>query len=708
MSHPTTRLTLLAGQALLGTLLVGCFVYSPPGPQLIDPGMSPSDDGGGSGGGGEGGSLDATSPTVGSDATLGGGDGAVVPLTDGAVTTDASIDGSAASNPDTPAVEAMVTQLLGQMTLAQKIGQMVMVEYTNPPPMGPPTGNVPLGDIATYGIGALLAGGGDAPGSNTPSDWLALTSQYQAQAATTPLKIPLIFGIDAVHGTAKVKGATVFPHGIGLGCMRDAKLVQQIEQVTASELVAMGINMSFSPDSDVGQDERWGRTYESFGEDPTLVSAMVTAAVNGYQQPHLGAPGTVLACPKHVLGAGGTTWGTGIDGGIDQGNNTLTEAQMRAIHLPPFQAAIDAGAMAMMVSYSSWNGTKMSASTEWLTNVIKTELGYKGFLLSDFNAIQQLGGTSTSQEATAINAGLDMIMMSTGYTQFISDVTSLVPGTIPQARIDDAVTRILRAKVIAGLFGATPQGSLSNIGSAANLQVARQAVQESAVLLQNNNNRLPLSKSAQIFVVGAGDDLGVQSGGWTLGWQGVTNAPPSSSAGIAGTTIQADVSDAASSGHVTYNYFNPATSIPTGTNVIVVVLYENPYAEYLGDTNDPNFSNTGAGQNPSGNTIYNTALPAIVSSIKSANTTNIPMVLLLLTGRPVRIQSYQSTFDAIVAAWLPGSEGEGIADLLYGDAKFSGKLSKSWPTDTSALPISSVLSGSPTPLFAFGYGMTSP
>ena len=694
MLSRATRFTLLS--ALGVGELVGCSAtpYQPPGSGFTGDAGSLFSDGGGS--------SDGTLPGLGSDGTTGDGPAGSSSET----STDGSADGAAASL-DTPAVEAMVTSLLGQMTPAEKVGQMVMVEYTNPPPMGPPAGNVPPGDVVTYGIGALLAGANDAPGNDMPSDWLALTSQYQAQAAASRLKIPIIFGIDAVHGNAKVNGSTVFPHGIGMGCTRDAKLVQQVEQATASELVTMGINMSFSPDSDVGQDERWGRTYESFGEDPTLVSTMVGAAVTGYQFPHLGAPGTVLACPKHVLGAGGTTWGTGVDGGIDQGDTELTEDQMRAVHLPPFQAAIAAGAMSMMVSYSSWNGTKMSASTEFLTNVIKTELGYKGFLLSDFNAIQQLPGTAQQQEATAINAGLDMIMMSTGYAQFISDIQALVTaGTIPQSRIDDAVTRILRAKVIAGLFGAAaPSGSFASVGSAANRQIARQAVQESAVLLQNTNNVLPLSKSAHVLVAGAATDLGVQSGGWTLGWQGVTNVTtPITSAGITGTTLVTAMQNASSSSLVTWDY--DPTSL-SGADIGVVVLYENPYAEFYGDTDDPNFSNTGAGQNPSGGTIYDAALPGIVSDVKAANTSNIPLVLVLMSGRPIRIQSYLSTFDAVVAAWLPGSEGEGLADLLYGDVKFSGTLSKSWPTDTTSLPISSLQTGA-EPLYAFGYGMTSP
>jgi beta-glucosidase len=637
-------------------------------------------------------------------------------MADAAATVDAHVDGStkgpgqdAASSPvdarpdssglDT-AVEQKVGALLAQMTLAEKVGQMVMADYGYLASMA---------DVTTYGLGAILAGGDEAPGSNTPQDWLNLTNQMRASAAATRLHIPAIFGIDAVHGNAKVQGATVFPHGIAMGSTRDPSLVMQEEEITASELAAMGITMSFSPDSDVGQDARWGRTYESFGEDPTLVSQMVAAAVSGYQQPFLGAPGSVMACAKHALGAGGTTWGTGVKGGIDQGNTEITEAEMRSVHLPPFQAAVSAGAMSIMVSFSSWNGTKMSASSQWLTSVLKGELGYTGFLLSDYDAITQLPGTAQQQEATAINAGLDMIMMSkvpstmsTGAVPgFVSDVESLVTaGTIPQTRIDDAVTRILRAKVIAGLFGAaSPDGSaLSTVGNAAHRQVARQAVHESMVLLQNTNGVLPLSKSAHVFVAGPGaNDVGVQSGGWTLSWQGVTET---AAAGIGGTSILAGLQNTASSpGLVTYAY--DGSNVPSGTNVGVVVLYENPYAEYEGDTNDPNFANTAVSQDPSGHVIYDGLASGIVSNMEAAN---IPLVLVLVTGRPVRIESYLSKFSAVVAAWLPGSEGEGVADVLYGAAPFTGKLPKSWPKDATTLPISSLQSGA-DPLFAFGFGL---
>ncbi len=641
-----------------------CGTSSSPGGPLADGSAPPAD-------GHPGGAVDASA----SDATPAGpGDAAA----------------EAATTADTPAVEMRVADLLGQMTLSEKIGQMMMVDYAN---LATPD------DVTTYFMGALLPSADEAPATNSPQGWLDLAVQLRSKALATRLRIPLILGIDAVHGDAKVAGATVFPHDIGLGCTRDAALVTQVEQATAAEIRATGFSMTFGPDSDVGQDERWGRTYESFGEDPALASGMVSAAVAGYQGP--GASGSVMACPKHALGAGGTAWGTGVMGGIDQGDAQLTEAAMRAVHLPPFQAAIRAGAMAIMVSYSSWNGAKMSSSARWLTDVIKGELGYKGFLLSDFNAIRQLGGDSRAQAATAINAGLDMIMMSDGYAGFVDDVTALVSsGTIPRARIDDAVTRILRAKVIAGLFEQpAPDGaSLADVGGPAHRQLARQAVRESLVLLKNDGNLLPLSKSANVLVAGPGaSDVGVQSGGWTLGWQGVTEA---SATPIGGTTILAGMqADASAANLVTYSWNGSA--VPSGTSVGVVVLYENPYAEYEGDTNDPSFDNTSGAQDPSGHVIYDGLAGGIVSNMASAH---IPLVLVLVTGRPVRIESYLGKFQAVVAAWLPGSEGEGVADVLYGDADFVGTLSKSWPRDATVLPISSLQTGA-DPLFPYGFGL---
>jgi beta-glucosidase len=589
--------------------------------------------------------------------------------------------------------------MLAKMTQAEKIGQMVMLDVQ--PTNG--TENA-LTETSSLFLGGVLASGNDG-NTNKPSDWLNTTTQFRSAATGTRLGIPLIFGIDAVHGNAKVAGATVFPQQIALGAARDGMLMQQVAAATAAEVTAMGFTMTFAPDADVGQDERWGRTYESFGEDPALVSPLLGDAVAGLQNGcwNSGAP-TLLGAVKHAIAAGGTTWGTGTQtgqtgfAGIDRGNAMLDDATIRAVHLPPFKAAMDAGAMTILVSYSSVNGTPMINNSHWLTDILKTELGFKGFLLSDWDALP--ASSSASQIATAINAGLDMIMLSSGGNTFINTLTGAVPSQIPQSRIDDAVTRILRAKYVAGLFGQSPptSGGLSVVGSSDHLTLARQAVQESLVLLQNKNKRLPLAKSAKVVVAGlGGNDMGVQSGGWTLSWQGSKGG-----AGIPGTTIfKAMQGLASSSSNVTYSADGSGAS---GADVGVVFLYENPYAEYCGDVSDPNFTSAAMTRpmySPCG-AVYDGNAATIVQNMKNAN---IPLVLVLISGRPMRVESYLPNFDAVVEAWLPGSAGDGVANALYGNASFSGLLPKSWPKDSTSLPISSLQTGA-DPLFAYGFGLT--
>jgi|HubBroStandDraft_1064217.scaffolds.fasta_scaffold15096_2 beta-glucosidase len=656
--------------------------------------------GGSSGGSSSGGSSSGGSSSGGSSS---GGSSSGGSSSDGGLP-EGSLSGPPACNPDTSAIESEVSAMLAKMTQAEKIGQMVMEDYVvNATSTTPASQN--LSDVASLFLGGMLASGNDG-NSNSPSDWLTLTTQYRSAAATTRLAIPIIFGIDAVHGNGKVGGATVFPHSIGLGAARDTALVQQLAAATAAEVSAMGFTMTFAPDSDVGQDLRWGRTYESFGEDPTLVSSLVGYAFAGLQNGCWGtsAP-TVLGAAKHAIGAGGTAWGTGTESsqmgfaGIDRGDVQVDEATIRAVHLPPFQAAVNAGAMTMLISYSSIGGTPMINDSHWLTDILKTELGFNGFMLTDWDALPST--SSASAIATSINAGVDMVMLSGGASTFINTLSGAVPGSIPQSRIDDAVTRILRAKYVAGLFGqTTPTSSgLSVVGSSDHLELASQAVQESLVLLQNNNNRLPLAKSAHIVVAGeGGNDLGTQSGGWTLSWQGGKGA-----SGILGTTIfQAMQNIASSSSLVTYSADGSGAN---GADVGVVVLYENPYAEYCGDVPDPSFTAatlTRPQYSPCGQ-VYDGEAATIVSNMRSAG---IPLVLVLVSGRPIFIQSYLSTFDAVVAAWLPGSAGDGVASALYGNSKFSGVLPKSWPTDSSTLPVSSLLDGGPTPLFTYGFGLT--
>ncbi len=667
-----------------------------------------SGSGTGSTGSGSTGSGSSGNGSTGSGST-GGGAGSSVTGSSGAGNSGSGapdaggggLQGPAACNPDTSAIESQVSAMLASMSQAEKLGQMVMADIEVTSGM---TTSMDLPDVTGLLLGGVLASGNDG-NTNKPSDWLNITGQYRTAASQTPHKIPLIFGIDAVHGNGKAVGATIFPETIGLGATRDPALVQQVAAATAAEVAAMGFTMTFAPDSDVGQDERWGRTYESFGEDPTLVAPLVGWAFNGFQNGCWNNSGpTILGSAKHFIAAGGTTWGTGTESaqtgfaGIDRGNAMLDDATLQAVHLPPFQAAMNAGAMAILVSYSSLNGTLMINDSQYLTDVMKTQLGFKGFMLSDWDALP--ASSSAAAIATSINAGMDMIMLSSGASTFINTLSGAVPGMIPQSRIDDAVTRILRAKYVAGLFTqpAPTSAGLSVVGSSDHLKLASQAVQESLVLLQNNNKRLPLSKSAKVVVAGlGGNDMGVQSGGWTQGWQGAKGL-----SGIPGTTIFAAMQSlASSSSNVTYSSDGSGAS---GADVGVVVLYENPYAEYCGDVTSPDFNLamvTRPQYSPCGQ-VYDDNAASIVSNMQKAN---IPLVLVLVSGRPMLIQSYLQTFDAVVEAWIPGSAGDGVANVLYGNAGFTGALPKSWPTDTQSLPISSLQDGGAAPLFPYGFGL---
>jgi beta-glucosidase len=610
-----------------------------------------------------------------------GGDGAAPG--DGASALDASADAPGDAGVDTAeagdaadGVEARVTALLAQMTLAEKAGQMTMGGYSS---LASPD------DVTTYGLGAL----GGAPYDLLPSDWLPITAAVRAKAAATRLRIPVLFAIDAVHGNAKLRGTTVFPQNIGLGCTRDTDLVRQAAVVNAAEVTAVGLGLVEAPDVDVARDERWGRTYESFGEDPQLVASMATAAFTGYR-------GAVLASAKHYFGAGGTAWGTGVAGRLDQGDDLIDEAEMRAVHLPPFVAAIAAGAQVVMVSYSAWQGTKMTASAKWITDVLEGELGFDGIVMTDGGGALQLGPDVQTDVQTAIGAGIDLVNVAQPYAQVVAAIQALVSsGAIPESRIDASVRRILRVKIRAGLFDAPPPdpSALASVGSAAHRAVARQAVRESLVLLKNDAALLPLPKGARVHVAGlGGNDLGIQSGGWTLAWQGLTGVDATAMGG--GTTIVDAMRAAATSpGLVTYSADGSGAA---GADVGVVVLHELPYAEYEGDTPDPRFDQTATPN------IYDGTAAQVVANMTAAK---IPLVLLLVTGRPVRIESMLPAFGAAVAAWLPGSEGAGVADVLYGDAPFTGKLSRSWPRDATPLPFNED-SLPYDPLFPYGFGLT--
>lgn len=566
-------------------------------------------------------------------------------------------------------ISERVAALLGEMTLEEKVGQMTQVDRAY---------LVSDQDIATYALGSLLSGGGSAPTPNTPEAWADMYDGFQRIARSTRLGIPLIYGIDAVHGHNNVHGATIFPHNVGLGATRDPALVRQIGHITAQEVAGTGIDWTFSPCLAVARNERWGRTYESFGESPSLVSQM-TEEIVGYQGPELGAEDSILATAKHWVGDGGTTRG------VDQGNTQISEADLRAIHIAPYKDAIRHGVGSVMVSYSSWNGLKMSANRFLVTQVLKGELGFSGFVVSDWAAVKQLPGTYAAEISAAINAGIDMVMVPDDYKVFIPTLIQEVKnGHIPQARIDDAVTRILTKKMELGLFERpfTNRTFTAQVGSPEHRAVARQAVRESLVLLKNEGKILPLSRSTRkIFVAGkSADDIGNQSGGWTMTWQGGSGPT------TPGTTILQGIRETVSKDTVV-TFDRQGSGIDSSYSVAIAVIGELPYAEMHGDRP----ANLGLDDEDR----------ALLAKLKASR---VPVVVVLVSGRPLVITDQLPDWKALVAAWLPGTEGAGVADVLFGGFAPVGKLPRSWPVRESQVPIDV---GDPhyAPLFSFGFGL---
>ena len=560
------------------------------------------------------------------------------------------------------------------MTLDEKIGQMVQVDMN---------ALRDKADIQKYFLGSMLSGGDSHPTDNRARTWLQAVNEYQSWALKTRLKIPLLYGIDAVHGHNDIDGAVVFPHNIGLGATHNPGLVEQAEHITALEVAGTGIRWAFAPCLAVAQNERWGRTYESFGDSPELVSELGAAAVRGFQGEKLSDSTLVLACAKHFIGDGGT------QDGVDQGNAVCDEATLRKLYLPPYQAAIKAGVGSIMVSYSSWNGKKMHGNKLLLTDILKGELGYRGFLVSDWAAIDQLSPDYKVDVENSINAGLDMIMIPNGpghpnnYVEFIQNLKQLVAEKrVALARIDDAVRRILRIKFEMGLFEHpyTDPSLTAAIGSAEHRAVARECVRQSLVLLKNDNRALPLSKTLRHLVVvgGAADDLGIQCGGWTITWQGQPgNAIPG------GTTILAAIRNSVAPG--TKVTFSPDGSNVKGADAVVVVVGELPYAEMKGDRRDLSLA------------------PADAALVEKAKSAGVPVVTVLLSGRPLILGTALDASDAFIAAWLPGTEGQGIADVLFGDYKPTGRLSRQWPRSNGGLATAGGHSSNNGPLFPDGF-----
>ncbi|HVY39279.1 MAG TPA: glycoside hydrolase family 3 N-terminal domain-containing protein [Polyangia bacterium] len=586
--------------------------------------------------------------------------GCVIPH-GGGVQRSSSVPPARRAGVPAPDVEA----LLGQMTLDEKIGQMTQADMTA----------VREGSaVREFSLGSVLSGGDSLPLPNSPADWADMTDGYQTQALSTRLGIPLIYGVDAVHGDGGVKGAVLFPHNIGLGATRNPDLVQRAARVTARETAGSGVRWAFAPCIAVARDERWGRTYESFGESPELAETLGAAVVRGLQE--AADDSAVLACAKHFLGDGGTFHGK------DQGDTRIPEDELRRLHLPGYAAAVKAGVGSVMVSYSSWNGTPMHGNARLITDVLKGELGFNGFVVSDWAAIDKMSTDYTADIERAVNAGVDMIMVPIRYRAFIAGLKALVAaGRITTARIDDAVRRILKQKARFRLWERpfADRALTAAVGSPEHRAVAREAVRQSVVILKNERAALPIRAGARVHLCGfRADDLGVQCGGWSVGWKGHRGT------WTTGTTIRAALEQALGAGRLD---FSTDAAGAARADLIVAVVGEDPYAEGSGDR-------------------VKLELPsddrALIAATRQAGK---PLVVVLLAGRPLILDDVLDSASAVVVAWLPGTEGAGVADVLVGAAKPVGKLPCSWPRSMTQIPIN-VGDAPYDPLFPYGYGLT--
>lgn len=558
-----------------------------------------------------------------------------------------------------------IEQLLARMSLEEKVGQMTQASRIA----------LQGAEVRELYLGSVLNGGDDLVNPNTPNGWADTVDRLQMQALSTRLGIPFVYGIDAVHGNAGVRGATVFPHNIGLGATRNPELVEKVGKAAAVEIAATGIRWTFAPCIAVPRDERWGRTYEGFGETPELATMFAPAAVRGLQGDKLGGTESVIACAKHYVADGGTK------GGVDEGDAQISEQELRAIHLPGYAAAVKAGVGSIMASYSSWNGQRLHGQKYLITDVLKGELGFQGFVVSDWEGIDKMGTSYKENVANAINAGVDMAMAAGGYRQFIRTVKSLVASNrISMSRIDDAVRRILRVKAAAGLWEhpMADRALAGQMGTLEHRALARDAVRQSVVLLKNDKHVLPLKKTMRVVVTGSkANDMGAQCGGWTVGWQGHLGAV------TPGTTIFAGLEQALGNKVTLVRDASTAGS----ADAVVVVVGETPYAEMAGDSKDIALS--GADR----------------AAIASARKSGKPVITVLLTGRPLVIEDWLPLTDGLLVAWLPGTEGEGVADVLLGDYKPTGKLPHSWPRLLKQVPIN-VGDASYDPLFPYDFGLS--
>jgi beta-glucosidase len=600
-------------------------------------------------------------------------------------------------------VNQRVNDLLSRMTLQEKVGQMTQTERLQV--------EADTAPITTWKLGSILSGGGSVPTPNAPAAWANMVDSFQSAAMQTRLHIPILYGIDTVHGDGNMLGATVFPHNIGLGATRDPALVRDVEHIAAEETRSSGPQWAFAPCICVARDDRWGRTYESFGESPDLVKRMETA-IDGLQGPpgHLDDNDRVLASAKHFAGDGDTQYGTGSgDYPIDQGIAITSRSDFWRDALSPYVPAVqrhDVGTVMPSFSSVDWiedgtgNSIKMHANRELIEGVLKNGLGFEGFVISDWEGIHQLPGPWAKQVRTGVNAGIDMFMEPNSYQDFIRTLIREVrAGRVPMSRINDAVSRILRVKFEMGLFEHpfTDRTHIAEIGSAEHRAVARRAVSESQVLLKNRDDLLPLRRGRDVFVAGSNaDNIGNQAGGWTLTWQGgSTNVIP-------GTTILQGIEAAAGGGDVTYSVDGSGPIPPNAVGVVVVG--ETPYSEGFGDVYGPRWA-FDPGDNGVPRPLKNMQLSAADKTAVDRVCRAVDCVVVVVSGRPLLLDDRRlNETDSLVAAWLPGSEGGGVADTLFGAEPFTGKLPVSWPRSLAQEPINV---GDPgyDPLYPFGYGI---
>ena len=579
-------------------------------------------------------------------------------------------------------IAVKVEQLLKKMTLEEKVGQMTQVDHRYLEKKS---------DIKKYFIGSLLSGGGSVPDTNNVRSWVRMYNDYQSFALATRLKIPIIYGIDAVHGHNNVLNATIFPHNIGLGCSNDEDLVRRISEATAREVRATGLDWTFAPCVAVAQDERWGRTYESFSEDPDIVTRLGNASIQGYQGSNLSQPNTILACAKHYVGDGNTIYGTGMHGKIDRGDFFIDEKELRSKYIKPFKEAIDNNVGSIMVSYNSWKSKKLHGHKYLINQVLKKELKFDGFVVSDWAAIDEIDKNYKESIIQAVNAGIDMVMVpgqfiesANSYIDFIELlIESVEDGSIKMDRIDDAVSRILNIKYSMGLFEKPLKryNKLNDVGSDKNRAIARESVKKSIVLLKNNNKILPIKKNTQnILIAGEhADNIGYQCGGWSIWWQGGSGKITK------GTSILDGIKN-----HVGKNVnlsYSKNDNVNENTDLIIVAIGEKPYAEMNGDRESLDLAKND------------------VELINKLSKSGKPIIIILISGRPMILEPILDKCDAILAAWLPGTEGAGISDVLFGDYNPTAKLSFSWPKTMDQIPVN-IGDKSYSPLFEFGYGLT--